>query len=69
MMFKEGDQVRLLVPVAGIGKVLAAAGTVGTVVDDVHAPDEYGVDVEVNGQYDNLVVSGDQLTAVTEGAS
>lgn len=62
---KEGDEVRLRVDVtADGGEHVVPAGTVGVVVDDVHAPDQYAVDVEVGGEYDNVAVTGEQIEAV-----
>ena len=63
--FKEGDEVRLRVDVTGDGGAhVVPAGTVGVVVDDVHAPGQYAVDVEVNGEPDNVAVTGEQIDAV-----
>lgn len=63
--FKEGDEVRLCVDVTGDGgDCTIPAGTIGVVVDDVHAPGQYAVDVEVDGEPDNLAVSGDQIEPV-----
>lgn len=64
MTIKEGDRVRLTADSKGIRGTDVPAGTVGTVVDDVHAPDQYAVDVTVNDRYDNVAVSGEQLEAV-----
>lgn len=65
MTVKEGDRVRLLVETVGIEGATVPAGTFGTVVDDMHAPDEYAVDVVVDdGVYDNVSVSGQQVEAV-----
>lgn len=57
----EGQEVRLLVPVERDGGGTVPAGTVGTVVDALHGPGEYAVDVLVDGEYDNVAVRGDQL--------
>lgn len=63
-MITEGAGVRILVAVTGIRGIDVPAGTVGVVVDDKHAPDEYAVDVEIGGRYDNIVVSGEQIEPV-----
>lgn len=69
MRFKEGDEVRLRVDVARDGGVgVVPAGTVGVVVDDVHAPGQYAIDVEVDGEYDNVAVSGNQVEPITSPA-
>ncbi|MQA80351.1 MAG: hypothetical protein GEV10_18025 [Streptosporangiales bacterium] len=64
MKVKEGSRVRLLVETTGIEGTVVPAGTVGTVVDDAHAPDEYAVDVKVDGQFDNVAVTGGQVEPV-----
>lgn len=67
MTIKEGDRVRLTVDMLGDDGVrVIPAGTVGTVVDDVHAPGQYAVDVRVDDRYDNVPVSGDQIEPVSE---
>lgn len=65
MTIKEGDEVRLRVGVTGIRGTTVPAGTVGVVVDDVHAPGQYAVDIEINGAYDNVAVTGDQVEPAT----
>ena len=61
MTVREGDQVRLLEDVVGIMGELVPAGTIGTVVDDVNAPGQYAVDVQVNDAYDNVAVTPAQF--------
>lgn len=66
MTIKEGDRVRLTVDVLGDDGVrVIPAGTEGTVVDDVHAPGQYAVDVRVGDSYDNVPVSSEQIELVT----
>jgi hypothetical protein len=65
-MIREGDRVRLTTDVVGDDGVrVIPAGTVGTVVDDVHAPGQYAVDVIVDGEYDNVPVTADQIEPAT----
>lgn len=65
-MIKEGDRVRLVTDVTGDDGVrVIPAGTVGIVVDALHAPDEYAVDVRLGDQFDNIAVSADQLEPAT----
>ncbi|MQA02309.1 MAG: hypothetical protein GEV07_06135 [Streptosporangiales bacterium] len=65
MTFEEGTKVRLVGDVTrDDGVPVVPAGTVGTVVDAVNAPDEYAVDVVVDGEFDNVPVTGDQIEAV-----
>jgi hypothetical protein len=66
MTIKEGDRVRLTADTQGIRGSEIPAGTIGTVVDDMHAPDQYAVDVKVNDRYDNVAVSGEQIEAVAD---
>lgn len=68
-MIKEGDRVRVLVEKVGIEGLTVPAGTVGTVVDDVHAPDSYAVDVRIGDRFDNIDVSGEQIETVTSATS
>jgi hypothetical protein len=60
-VIKEGERVRLLVAAQGLDGTAVPAGTVGTVVDDLNAPDEYAIDVVVDGRYDNVAVGGDEI--------
>ena len=61
MTVNEGDRVRLVEAVVGIMGNLVPAGTIGTVVDDANAPGQYAVDVQVNGDYDNVAVTPAQF--------
>ena len=61
MTVEERDVLRLTVDVPRDGGGVVPAGTVGTVVDVVHAPDQYAVDVQVDGEYDNVAVAADQI--------
>ncbi|MBO0829437.1 MAG: hypothetical protein J2P24_16820, partial [Streptosporangiales bacterium] len=62
-------EVRLRVDVTRDGGVgVVPAGTVGVVVDDVHAPGQYAVDVEVDGEPDNVAVGGEQIELVAATA-
>lgn len=69
MTIREGDEVRFTNDVTGIRGTRVPAGTVGVVVDDVHAPGQYAVDVEVDGEPDNVAVSGDQIEPVTAASA
>lgn len=64
MTITEGTQVRLRVDVTGIRGTAVPAGTTGVVVDDLHAPNQYAVDVQVDGRNDNVAVSGEQIEPV-----
>jgi hypothetical protein len=66
MRVREGDQVRLLADLVGSMGHRVPAGTIGTIVDDVNAPAQYAVDVQVNDTYDNVAVSPDQFEALPE---
>ena len=61
MTVAEGDRVRLLEDIIGIMGHVVPAGTLGTVVDDVNAPEQYAVDVQVDGSYENIVATSAQL--------
>ena len=63
MRVREGDQVRLLEDLVGIMGNRVPAGTIGTIVDDINAPAQYAVDVQINDTYDNVAVSPDQFEA------
>lgn len=64
-MIKEGDRVKVLVEKVGIEGLTVPAGTVGTVVDDLHAPESYAVDVRVGDRFDNIDVSSEQIELAT----
>lgn len=64
-MIKEGDRVRLVADVtADDGVTVVPAGTEGIVVDADSAPHGYAVDVIVDGEYDNIPVTGAQIEPV-----
>lgn len=64
-MIKEGDRVKLLAEKVGIEGLIVPAGTVGTVMDDLHAPDSYAVDVRIGGRFDDIDVSAEQIEPAT----
>lgn len=64
MNASEGDEVRLTTDVTGDdGQRVIPAGTVGTVVATYQDPTAYAVDVTVDGEPDNVYVTGEQVEA------
>jgi hypothetical protein len=65
----EQDEVRLIADVTGDdGQRVIPAGTVGVVVDVYRDGAAYAVDVELDGQPDNVYVTAQQVEPVEANA-
>lgn len=62
----EYDRVRFVVDGTGDDGNRIPAGTIGTVVDV--APDGYAVDIEIDGEYDNVHATPEQVELVLDVA-